>query len=80
MSARVELELAVKALDGQIRCKHCGWQIGYDPTTEAWEHKSGNPAQQYFCWQTEEYGDDDYADPPVDRMAEAIVAELLEEA
>jgi len=42
-----------------IRCTHCGWLIEYRGNAGAWVHSDG----RYFCWDTEDYKDPDYAIP-----------------
>jgi len=42
-----------------IRCTHCGWSIEYQWSAGAWVHSDG----RYFCWDTKDYKDTDYANP-----------------
>ena len=49
-----------------MRCSHCGWPISYTESTRAWVHVTDRPLNSYFCWDTKDYLDADYAEPKVD--------------
>jgi len=47
------------------RCTHCGWLIEYREDAGVWVHSDG----RFFCWDTEDYKDPDYAQPRLSGVA-----------
>lgn len=45
------------------RCKYCGWHVEYDEENRLWNHVGRDEWNRYFCWNSADYMDPDYAEP-----------------